>query len=147
MRLLAVDPGLLSGYAHFDYTDDVLELVETAELNWHELGEKLEAELSVDPANTAVAIERFIISGRTVKNTQSPWSLECIGMTQWLCYRHGAADFVLQNVNEAKNTFPNERLRHLGYWHRGGKGHALDAIRHSLLYLLHHGWRDPRLLT
>lgn len=147
MIIIGIDPGLVSGYARFNFTPEGLSLEESSELPWNELGEMLDKRLPENPAETAVAIERFTITLATAKKSQAPWSLECIGMTQWLCYQHHVADFVLQNVNEAKNTFSNERLKHLDYWHRGGEGHARDAIRHSLLYALNHGWRDARLLT
>jgi hypothetical protein len=42
--------------------------------------------------------------------------------------------------------FPNEALKKLDYWHKGGEGHALDAIRHGLLYLAKKGWTPRRLL-
>jgi hypothetical protein len=42
--------------------------------------------------------------------------------------------------------FPNEALKKLEYWHRGGAGHALDAIRHGLLYLAKNGWTPRKLL-
>lgn len=146
-RVLAVDPGLLSGVAIFDFAaPDQATLAHSAELPWHELGELAEAEIAEHGASLAVVCERFTITAKTAQNSQAPWSLECIGMLQWLAYKHGAGDFTLQAVNEAKNVFPNERLKALDYWHRGGEGHARDAIRHGLLFLLTHGWRDPRLL-
>ena len=145
-RVIAVDPGLLSGVALFTRNGDSIELTYSGELTWTELGDWAESELGVNPADTAVVCERFTITDKTAKNSQAPWSLECIGMMQWLAYRHGAGDFTLQLVSEAKNMFPNETLKNLDIWHRGGEGHARDAIRHGLLYALKSGWRDARLL-
>jgi hypothetical protein len=47
---------------------------------------------------------------------------------------------------DAMTMFDNEKLKKLEYWHRGGKGHALDAIRHALLRLVKTGWKPIRLL-
>lgn len=147
-RVLAVDPGLLSGVAIFDFiTPETLTLSYSGELPWNELGELAEREIAAHKTSMAVVCERFTITAKTAQNSQAPWSLECIGMLQWLAYKHDAGDFTLQAVNEAKNMFPNDRLKTLDYWHRGGEGHARDAIRHGLLYSLTQlGWRDPRLL-
>jgi hypothetical protein len=146
-RIVAVDPGLASGLAYFSFEDGDLQLLHSAELNWHELGDWCESHFPQLGSRLAVVCERFVIGKKTTTNTQAPWSLECNGMMQWLAYKHGAGDFVLQKVSEAKLTFSNERLHHLGYWHRGGDGHARDAIRHGLLWALNHRWRDEKLLT
>jgi hypothetical protein len=42
--------------------------------------------------------------------------------------------------------FTNQALKKLGYWHTGGDGHALDAIRHGLLRLVKAGWIPRALL-
>jgi hypothetical protein len=51
-----------------------------------------------------------------------------------------------QSPADAKRMFPNEAIKKLEYWHKGGEGHALDAIRHGLLYLAKNGWTPLRLL-
>jgi hypothetical protein len=43
--------------------------------------------------------------------------------------------------------FPNPALKHLGIWHKGGEGHANDAIRHGLLALVKTGWIPKELLS
>lgn len=147
-HVMAVDPGLLSGVAIFSYVDGKLTLEQSDELPWQELGELAEYHLAIRNKGMAVVCERFTITVQTAKNSQAPWSLECIGMLQWLAYKNHAGDFTLQSVNEAKNMFPNDMLHTLDYWHRGGEGHARDAIRHGLLFALKNlGWRDPRLLS
>ena len=47
---------------------------------------------------------------------------------------------------DAKRMFPNEALKALGTWHRGGEGHANDAMRHALLRLVKTGWVPKELL-
>jgi hypothetical protein len=57
-----------------------------------------------------------------------------------------ADDIYFQSPADAKAMFPNPQLKKLGYWHRGGEGHALDAIRHALLRLAKTGWKPVKLL-
>jgi hypothetical protein len=95
-----------------------------------------------------VACERFTITAQTAKNSQAPYSLEQIGVLKHLIRESDgvANQLVYQGPVDAKRLFPNEALKKLEYWHRGGEGHALDAIRHGLLYLAKHGWTQKRLL-
>jgi hypothetical protein len=37
-------------------------------------------------------------------------------------------------------------LKRLDLWHRGGAGHANDAIRHAVTAAIKSRWRDPRML-
>jgi hypothetical protein len=55
-------------------------------------------------------------------------------------------DIYFQSPADAKAMFSNEKIRILDYWHRGGEGHALDAIRHGLLRLAKSGWIPTKLL-
>jgi hypothetical protein len=47
---------------------------------------------------------------------------------------------------DAKTMFSNESLKKIGTWHKGGDGHANDAIRHALLKLVKSGWKPKVLL-
>jgi hypothetical protein len=53
---------------------------------------------------------------------------------------------IFQSPADAKAMFPNEKLKKIGYWHKGGEGHALDAIRHAVLRLAKSGWIPAKLL-
>lgn len=53
---------------------------------------------------------------------------------------------IFQTPADAKAMFPNDKLKKLEYWHRGGEGHALDAIRHGLLRLAKSGWKPVKFL-
>jgi hypothetical protein len=93
-----------------------------------------------------VACERFTITAQTVRNSQAPYSLEQIGVLKHLCRESGhSVDAIsFQAPVDAKRMFPNEVLRGLGIWHRGGAGHANDAIRHALLALVRQKWVPGR---
>jgi hypothetical protein len=94
-----------------------------------------------------VVCERFVITAQTVRNSQAPFSLEQIGVLKHLCRSNGykAEDIGFQSPVDAKTMFPNEALKKIGTWHKGGEGHANDAIRHALLKLAKTGWK-PRVL-
>jgi hypothetical protein len=147
-QIFAVDPGLISGVALFELTDaQNLQLLNSDELTWQDLGYYCESTFMGKPSGLAVVGERFTITKETAKNSQAPWSLQCLGMVQWLSYYYEVADYVLQSPADAKTMFPNPRLKTMGYWHKGGEGHALDAIRHGLLYAVKKArWRSPALL-
>jgi len=63
-------------------------------------------------------------------------------------YDNGKAmdDIYFQPPANAMAMFDNKKLKKLEYWHKGGAGHALDAIRHALVRLVAKGWKPVRLL-
>ena len=130
-RMIAIDPGKTTGVAvwsgdvHADQDED-----------WLRCCHRLEAWLAAWSGPTVVVIERFIINVNTVGNSQAPWSLELIGVARYLAHKYGA-DYVLQTPADAKNFMKDERLKKLG-WHRKGKVHANDALRHLGLYVFSH---------
>lgn len=150
--VLAVDPGKASGICCF-----VWEPNQEPELLW--AGEFQPSEYIAPIRETLgkaflegyvldVVCERFTINAQTVRNSQAPYSLEQIGVLKQ-AMRDAAIDESLlkfQSPADAKRMFTNEGIKKLGYWHKGGAGHALDAIRHGLLFLAKNGWTPVRLL-
>jgi hypothetical protein len=143
--VLSVDPGKASGIAFFLKEDGKdPELLWSGEYQQDEyatpirkaLGEAMMHNLPIE-----IACERFTINAQTVKNAQSPYSLEQIGIL-----KQCMMDLYLQAPADAKALFPNPALKSLGYWHKGGEGHALDAIRHGLLRFVKTGWKPVNLL-
>jgi hypothetical protein len=151
LYVLSVDPGKMTGVALFsreDASEPVLEW--SKELEQHEVAEVLRGVLwdATMKHSLAVVCERFIINAQTVRNSQAPYSLEVIGiLKQCLLDSHRLMDDIyFQSPSEAMGMFTNVKLKKLEYWHRGGAGHALDAIRHGLLKLVKMGWKPIRLL-
>jgi hypothetical protein len=103
------------------------------ELQPEEFYQRVEEIISDKGADLRVVIERYIISVETAKKSPQPWSLELIGVTRKECWKFGAK-LTLQKPSE-KEFATNEKLRHVGFWHVGGDGHANDAFRHALVYL------------
>ena len=150
--VMAVDPGKTTGFALLAYDPYALtvEILQSAELTLEEFGQKVEEILKLESAqsNLLVCCESFIINAQTVRNSQAPYSLEQIGVLKYLCHRYGydPSQIAFQAPVNAKNMFPNPALKELGLWHRGGAGHANDAIRHGLLRLVKEGWVPRALL-
>lgn len=140
MRVLSVDPGKMTGYVI--WTD----------------GEREEGELSHEPfldfacdlveagGIDVIVCERFIITAQTGKLSQAPWSLEQIGALRFFAHRHDVA-FELQSAADAKRFATEEKLRRAGWARPKGAGHARDAQRHLLVYLVRHGLFDAAVLV
>jgi len=149
--VLSLDPGKLTGVALLRIepgSDPVLE--NSWELEQHEVA-KIVREVIWDPTikeNIDIACERFVINAQTVRNSQAPYSLEVIGILKQCLFDIGKSgdDIYFQSPANAMAMFTNEKLKKLGYWHRGGAGHALDAIRHALLRAVNSGWKPVGLL-
>ena len=147
--ILAVDPGKATGMACFSYNaGEEPELVWSGEYQQNEYAEPIREVLKAYP-DAEIVCERFTINAQTVKNSQAPFSLEQIGILKQCMLDAGrnTDDIYFQAPADAKAMFDNKKLKTLEYWHRGGEGHALDAIRHGLLRLVKTGWVPRRLLT
>jgi hypothetical protein len=141
--LFAVDPGLLTGAALLDITEvssNDIKKLGSWELTVDEYFDMSEAVISGLGKSVEVVIEDFHITDRTSKLSEAPWSLQLIGATMFLVRRFGASDFHLQSPSE-KHFADNEKLKHTGFWHVGGEGHANDAYRHAMVYI---NDRNPR---
>ncbi len=149
--VLAIDPGKVTGMALISLktpSEPVLEW--SKELEQHEVAEAVrgvlwapEKRLELD-----VVCERFVINAQTVRNSQAPYSLEVIGIVKQCLLDSGRPmdDIYFQAPADAMSMFDNKKLKKLEYWHVGGAGHALDAIRHALLRCIKLGWKPLRLL-
>lgn len=156
MIVFAVDPGKASGIAiiswepAFGIIDPRIEL--SIEVQPEDFAKAVQEGLKYNNnplEEFYVACESFTINAQTAKNSQAPWSLENIGVLKHLCRE---ADYPVDKIAfqppvNAKNMFPNPALKTLGLWHRGGEGHANDAIRHALLRLVKAGWKPVKLLS
>ena len=100
------------------------------------------------PVKVDIVCERFVINVQTAKKSQAPWSLEQIGILKQILRDREVPEesIIWQAPADAMNMFPNDKLKVLGYWHRGGAGHANDAIRHALLRAVKTGWVPRKLL-
>jgi hypothetical protein len=157
--VISIDPGKATGvsyFKHLDGQDPVL--INSSEVQPHEfapwvrntLADALgNCEADGGSSKILVVCERFVINAQTVRNSQAPYSIEQIGVLKQ-CLRDVHIDeesLLWQSPADAKAMFPNPALKKVGYWHKGGEGHALDSIRHGLLCLVKRGWVPSALLS
>lgn len=150
--VLSVDPGKATGLALFSYEkggDPIL--LWSDEVQQEEYAKPIREALALygpEEGGIEVVCERFTINAQTVRNSQAPYSLEQIGILKQCLMDVGRApdDIYFQSPADAKALFPNPALKKLKYWHKGGEGHAMDAIRHGLLRLVKSGWKPVGLL-
>ena len=135
--IIAVDPGKITGVALFaeraaDTTAPVL--LKSEELARDDLERWLEIHLFeplIIPEELEIVAERYKIG-----DADAPWSLQMLGVLSYLSRKGGYGEPTLQTPADAKGFVTNEMLQGLGYWHVGGAGHANDAIRHGVLYMV-----------
>ncbi len=151
--ILAVDPGKATGIAFFSKEEgEDPVLIDSGEYQQEEYAKPIRQALAhslMAGHPLEIVCERFTINAQTVKNSQAPYSLEQIGILKQCLLDVGrpADDIYFQSPADAKAMFDNAKLKKLGYWHKGGEGHALDAIRHGLLRFVKTGWKPVSLLA
>lgn len=132
MHIVSFDPGKLTGFA--DWEDG--KLLETRELTTEDVYTWCAGIFAGEFfAPDVIVCEAYVISQRTVRGSAQPWSLELIGLLRFVAYET-ASKFELQQASAAKSFATNDRLKANGFWHVGGEGHANDALRHLVLYLV-----------
>jgi hypothetical protein len=152
--IIAIDPGKMTGVAvverdRWGVTESGVILRASIELDEDTIITWLRMQLdSLGAKPYVIVMETFVINARTVSNSQAPWSLMTIGAVQQVCrdYGYPVENIKWQSPSNAKNVVPNEKLKRLGTWHKGGAGHANDAIRHAVLYAISTGFRSPALV-
>jgi hypothetical protein len=152
IAVLAVDPGKMTGVAFFSWTGNPEEdpvLVYSGEVDEDQYAESIEEFLLKIPEYSELKIvcERFTINLQTAKKSQAPFSLEQIGVLKYLAKKSGVSEIIFQSPADAKSMFDNSKLKKLEFWHRGGEGHALDAIRHGLLLFVKLKWIPKALFS
>ena len=146
--VLAIDPGKTTGMALFSIKNgDDPELLWSGEEEFVGFADKTRM-IFMQYTDLELVCEKFTINLQTAKNSQAPYSLECIGALKLILLdrNRDPESLKFQIPANAMNMFPNPKLKKLEYWHRGGGGHALDAIRHGLLYMVTTGWTPRKLL-
>ena len=141
--LLAIDPGLATGVCLIDLIDPENPVVVwSREVGLEEFYDNI-CDLIEHP-ETHVVIEDFKITVETGKLSDAPWSLNLIGVVQYLCYLNGKVlDFQMPSE---KPFADNDKLRAVNFWHVGGEGHANDALRHAMIWIVKNNRKWTRKL-
>lgn len=136
--MFCCDPGLVSGVGilHWSSSDGVRKY-ESFEGSLGEVGESADQFLDFNHQTySEVVVERFVITPRTGELASPDWSLKVCGALEWLVWKRwelpGDETVVYQSAGDAKRLVPNSVLHAADIWHKGGKGHARDALRHGL---------------
>ena len=150
--VLSVDPGKATGVALLHLAkDEEPKIIFSGEAQPEEFAgviRNILKDFTEDYSALTVVCEKFTITAQTVRNSQAPYSLEQIGALKQILQDFGIDrdSIVWQMPVDAKKMFPNETLKTLEIWHKGGEGHANDALRHALLRLVKGGWIPRKLL-
>lgn len=147
--VVCVDPGVACGLGIV--RRDTLMKVHSAELTWRELATHLGGIFLEHRDQIDVVVERFTITMQTAKNAAGAnATIEVIGQVRLMAWQYGVLEdpdaMPLQTPGNAEKFTDSAKLRALGWWHKGGKGHANMALRHCALRLLETGTRDRTLL-
>lgn len=133
--LLGIDPGKATGVCLIDLTDSVNpKPVWSYEWSVNEFYTMIEPVIATDGVELFIACEDFRITAATAKLTEAPWSLNLIGVVQFLGLKYNRK--VSLQLPSEKPFATNDRLRMVGFWHKGGEGHANDAYRHAMIWLV-----------
>lgn len=131
--LLGIDPGKATGVVMIDISDpDNPVALWSAEMTVDQF--HAEIDRLMQTKNLNVAIEDFRITAATGKLTEAPWSLKLIGVVEYLGWLYSVP--VTLQMPSQKPFATNERLRSVDFWHVGGEGHANDAFRHAMIWVV-----------
>lgn len=130
--VIAIDPGLTTGWALIDLEDGGLAAGETeGRINFYRTFESLVG----NGRPVEVVAEKFTINTMTARKSPQPDALYILGAVEYLCDKLGIP-FSLQTPAQAKSFATDEKLRALGWYSTTGEGHSNDARRHLLVYLV-----------
>lgn len=123
MRIIAVDPGNMTGVAMADLPDGKPE-------SW-EIGDAMTAVNFVKHKQAdLIVVEDF--RPRPGIRTWQPDALHIIGALRFVAWETNT-ELVLQQPSDAKRFSTNDKLDRIKWYHPTEGGHANDAMRHLML--------------
>lgn len=135
MKLLAVDPGLATGLSFFDLDQEIPKMIWSKEVDITTFYTIITSLFDEYPSELQIVCEDFIITVETAKKSLGGnWSIELIGALKYLCHIHSVPMTMQRPADRV--TISHDQLRALNYWHVGGAGHANQASRHAVVYML-----------
>lgn len=145
--VLGIDPGKLTGICLYCYENSTATRVWAQEVNEIDVDFLIEDTISAYAPNIVIINEKFFITQRTYKLPDCPWSLEKTGVIKYMCNKYNVK-YHWQSPTDAKEFAPDSRLRELDEWYKGGDGHARDAIRHAITFMVKmYRWNPDGLLV
>lgn len=136
LRLFAVDPGGTTGFAYYDEEADFFQSYQqegyddAAEIIWN---------MAVLNQPSAMICEAFVIRQNTHKLDAGAFNqtTDLIGACRLTAFRN-EIPFVRQTPAEAKSIATDAKIKALRWYRATPGGHANDAARHLLCYLIKH---------
>lgn len=134
-RLLAVDPGLMTGVSMVDVSDlDSPKVIWSGEWDIETFHTKIDELMKNEDGELGLVYENYIITDETSKKSQQPWSLHLIGVMNYFGWKY-SVPITIQKPSD-KQFASNERLKSVDFWHVGGAGHANDSLRHAMVWIV-----------
>lgn len=129
--VLWLDPGKTTGWARLD--DD---LFHSGEAPFYEAGQVVRSHCTATPG-ARVGWESFQVTPASYRMLGSHDTIQAIGVIRWLAL-DGGARLLPPASRQAREVTSLAMLRALG-WYAPGKGHANDATRHLVAWLMRSG--------
>lgn len=130
--IIAVDPGLVTGMAVFHVPTGALQATECE--GRHHFYEVLNQAIG-SGYPPEVVCESYVITARSAQVSAQYDALYIIGHLDAVCHRLGIP-LTLQSPGQAKSFSSDSKLKRLGWWNPTPGGHANDALRHLLRYIV-----------
>jgi hypothetical protein len=137
IHIWSFDPGETTGWCHLSVHDNEIGCFNSGEADHTGIGNMLFDNHSLRAVASKPEIETIFIVEKYVMNskiTQSPWSLETTGLIRYFANMY-RLPLHSQSPSQAKNLIKNEVIQRAGIY-VPGKGHAMDAVRHALYFLV-----------
>ncbi len=128
MSIIAIDPGKITGIATWSQRTETFERFEMSE---QEVYTWLRG---ITPALHIWVIEAYTVTARTAQLSQQLEALYIIGAVRYKLSNYGMLP--LMRPPSDKRFATDAKLKALGFWSPSAGGHANDAARHLLNYLV-----------
>ncbi len=124
IKVLALDPGITTGIATLNSSDDV-------HADQVKCGHRAFYDFLVGYNPDLIVFERFVYQRR---DKVELWPVEVIGIIRLYTEQFEVPLFA-QTPSQAKNLWTDDKLKKLELW-QPSLGHGMDAVRHLLYHLV-----------
>jgi len=131
MRIVALDPGVTTGYAVGVVNDGLMTVTKTGQEVWSH--QELWHQLHLAQPD-AIVCESFEYRNSKQRAGLVLFSCELIGIVHLYCspsYKSPTAKLYMQSAAKGKSYYSNQHLQNSGVYVRGIP-HGMDALRHLL---------------
>lgn len=141
-RLMAIDPGLTTGFSIFDYVGEVHDsslyrlneagiIVVNEFTGWDPIIDKIQQK---NPSILVLEDYRIYASKSKEHTFSRVDTIRIIGAIEFVC-KHDGIPLVKQMAGMAKGFVTDEKLKEWGLY-KGINRHARDSVRHAIYFML-----------